>query len=117
MNKKIYFVSQKDEEGYAVVAETPNQAKKYVFYAGEIDCDWVDLRCHIAKDKNNKPIEFSTDMKVGHILEPMEGLKLGAYGYVEYLECPVCNQETMVKSHEDGSVMCDDCYNIKEEHL
>ena len=114
MTKKIYFVSPKDEDGYAVVAESSNEAKKYVFYTGEIDCDWIDLRCYVVKDKNNKPINFPLDMEIGHILEPMEGLKLGAYGYVEYLECPVCHQETMVKFQDDGSVMCDDCWESKE---
>lgn len=113
--KKVYFVSPKDEEGFAVIAETPSQAKTIVYGTGDLDCEWIELRTHIIKDEKKQPIQFPPELTVGHIFEPLEGLEVGAYGYVEYLDCPICNNETLVKRFDDGSVMCNNCYEEQQE--
>ena len=112
--KRIYFVQEKDEGvGYAVVAESVNDAKKYVFYSGDMDCDWIWLRVNLVKDDDGKPMIPPDDSDVGHIFEIMEGLKLGVYSYGEYIDCPICNLETMVSKQDDGSIMCKDCWESR----
>ena len=117
MDKKCYYVEEKDAgEGWAVVAKSPNQAKSFVHGAGEIDCDWTEMRVHLCYDDDKKPIVSPDDLYIGHIFEGIEGLKLGVYIWCEYADCPVCKQENiMVKRHDDGSVMCDDCWEAKEK--
>jgi len=45
--------------------------------------------------------------KEGHIMEPLEGLKLGCYSWVEE-ECPICGKTAMLTL--DGDVIsCYDC--------
>lgn len=115
--KRCYFVEEKEEGmGWAVVAETPNQAKSFVHGAGDIDCDWIELRVHLCYDNNKKPIIPPDDLDSGHIFEAIEGLKLGVYTWCEYADCPVCKQENiMVRRQDDGSLMCDDCWEAKKK--
>jgi hypothetical protein len=114
MEKRIYFGCYLNEgEGYAVVAESATQAKELL--QGELDCEWVDVRVRICRDNNQKPIVPPDNLKFGHLLSAMEGLKLGAYGWFDYEECPVCKQETTLRKQDDDSIMCDDCWDAKEE--
>lgn len=114
--KRCYFVQEKDEGiGYAVVAESPNQAKSFVHGAGDIDCDWIQLRVNIVKEDDGKPLIPPDDLPVGHIFQIMEGLKLGVYSFGEYIDCPVCNLETLVRKQDDGSIMCDNCWEVRGE--
>ena len=114
--KKCYLVEEKEGDiGWAVVAETSNQAKSFVHGAGDIDCDWIELRVHLCYDDNKKPIVPPDVLHNGHIFECMEGLELGVYTWCDYVDCPVCKQETKVIRQDDGSIMCDNCWDTRDE--
>ena len=114
--KRCYYVEEKDAcMGYAVVAEKPSQAKSFVYGAGDIDCDWTELRVHLCYNDNKNPIVPPDGISIGHIFEAIEGLELGVYTYSEYVDCPVCEQDTIIRRQDDGSVMCDNCWKVKQE--
>jgi len=115
--KKCYFVQAKDEGiGLAIIAETSNEAKKYGFYSGDIDCDWIWLRVNVCKDLEGKPIIPPDNLPVGHIFEPMEGLKLGVYAYIEDgNSCPICFHFDRLTRLEDGTIACENCQRQIED--
>jgi hypothetical protein len=126
--KRCYYVYE-DEEGTSIVAYSAKEAKKLfwnyektvnreVAYPHEYhQSDWIDL-----KVMWQKHVDVS-DLEVGTIIESIEGLYRGCYGWVEYEECPLCGKIDTIHANEDfkskdgrNFVSCNECYEKEEEH-
>jgi hypothetical protein len=103
MTLRCYFIKPDPEEceGYSIVAKTARDAKKLAWKSGLDLYDWIDIRV-----RWQKGIDV-IGLKEGHVIEPLEGLKLGCYSWAEE-ECPICKKIDML-SLEDGKVGCGDC--------
>jgi hypothetical protein len=105
MTLRCYFIkADPDEcEGFAIVAKTARDAKKLAWKSKtNIGLfDWIDIRVIWQRGTD------VSGFKEGHVLEPLEGLKLGCYSWVEE-ECPICKKETML-TLEGGIIGCSDC--------
>ena len=100
--KKGYFVYYKNEEnGYGVVAHSPNEAKS-LFWKYTDDNEWneyFDIRVMVRKEAN------ISDLPIGVVEDDMHGLKRGFYGCVEGC-CPTCEDDDTYVIEKDGIVGC-----------
>jgi hypothetical protein len=103
MTLRCYFIRPDPDEceGYSIVAKTAKEAKKLAWKSGLDLYDWIDIRVLWQRD-----IDVS-GFKEGHIMEPLEGLKLGCYSWVEE-ECPICKKVAML-TLDNGIISCYDC--------
>jgi len=105
MTLRCYFIKPDPDEceGYSIVAKTAKSAKKLAWESGLADFhDWIDIRV-----KWQKEIDI-TGLKEGYIIEPLRGLELGCYSWIEEI-CPICGKVKML-SLENGKIMCSECF-------
>jgi hypothetical protein len=105
--KNVYFVHNADEgEGVGVVATSHSKAKTCVYYYDVFIGDYIDLRCQ------KKPEIDASDMREGHIIPSIEGLKMGVYGHIEEV-CPHCDRTRQLYLYDDGENY--GCYQCQEK--
>ena len=99
--KNIYFVNECDEgNGYAVVAESHNEAK--TFAMSETMVDYIDLRAKIKKKNVSFPKGIFEDYEYC--------LKNEIFSYVEESECPNCKSDWVTVYYEKGrGFYCSSC--------
>jgi hypothetical protein len=95
------------------VATSAKEAKKILWRAGEdyhpSSGDFIDL-----KVKWQRKVDVS-DLDIGTIIETMEGLYRGCYGWADDMECPICKKvETIIsdsdlKNNDRNFVGCWEC--------
>jgi len=103
MTLKCYFVKPDPDEceGFSIVAKTARDAKKLAWKSWLDLYDWIDIRVLWQRDVD------VTRFKEGHVVEPLEGLKIGCYSWVEE-ECPMCKRIDML-SFEGDIIGCSNC--------
>lgn len=100
--KKGYFAYYNGEEnGYGVVARSPNEAKSLYWKYADDDGwnEYIHIRVRIKKNAD------ITDLPIGVIEDDMTGLKRGFYGCVEGC-CPTCEDDDTYIIEKDGIVGC-----------
>lgn len=101
--KRGYFVyGDDDAAGFAVVAATAKEAKKIAVASGELDADWIDIRCLWQRDAD------VADLPIGMVTDARVGLRCGIYGYLDEYPCDVCGKDADVRAH-NGMVLCGEC--------
>ena len=102
MSKRCYFVSE-DDEGVAVVATTPTDAKKLAWRGETFNYEYTDLRARLVKNADIEGLDYG-------IIEPgIDGLRRNAYWYVTNMACPICDRDDETLFNEDGKIGCMDC--------
>ena len=101
--KRGYFVYPADEFfGVAIVATSVAEAKKVAFASGELDDDWINIRCHWQRDAD------VSKLPMGIVSDLHTALVCGIYGFVEDFICDGCGDTTLVRGY-NGQALCDDC--------
>ena len=100
---RCYFIKPDPDEceGFSIVAKTSRDAKKLAWKSGLDLYDWIDIRVLWQRGIDVAGFEE------GHVIEPLEGLKLGCYSWAEE-ECPACKRIEML-SLEGDIIGCSAC--------
>jgi hypothetical protein len=74
---RCYFIKPDPDEceGYSIVAKTAKEAKKLAWKLGLDLYGWIDIRVLWQRG-----VDVS-GLKEGHVIEPLEGLKIGCYSW------------------------------------
>ncbi len=107
--KKAYYVSDNEEYGIFVVAESVKHAKR-LGWGNECLCndEYTDLTA-----KWNKEAKVD-DLEYGVVDDMKEGLRRGVFGFIDEGEdCDQCGVESFLTNVE-GKCLCSDCEEKKE---
>ena len=99
--KRGYFIYEKDELGFGVVAKNVIDAKQLAH--DNLGCDWIDIRVKLVKDINVEEMEYG-------IVKLYEGLKKGFYSYIDNGKCEICGNEGEIQ-YNDEKFVCGECYD------
>lgn len=117
MNKlKAYiWMPQKDSDScICIIAESVKEAKKmgWNFWACEYgnDYDFYEQRCNQLKEKKYGKINIE-GLSKGPVIDILDGLKRGLYGYAEEETCPRCLNEgcTVFYDNDKNEFSCYAC--------
>lgn len=108
MTKKAYYgLAHEDADyGIAIVAESPTEAKQFLFneYDGYGDWNWIDMRVTRRKDVN------VDDLEIGIVKDLRVGLLRGFFSQIQEYECDFCGKVSCVEALGD-KVLCGECYD------
>ena len=104
ISKRGYFVHNVNEwSGFAVVATSAKEAKKIMYYSGELSInDWTEIRVlWMRKSKVD-------DLPIGLVVDDRDALIRGIYGVLVEYPCDECGEERNVICCY-GRVLCSCC--------
>ena len=118
--KRCYFITGYDDEaGFSVIESSVKEAKRKHAHLIEYD-DWRDIRVKWMRNV------YVDDLPLGTVLDDdvglIEGLRRGAYAWVEGVTCPICQtpDETLYcmitkTADSEGVVCCNNCREKEDE--
>lgn len=116
VNKRAYFVGVSgDDTGIGVIATSSREAKiiGFAYLTVELCCselDWTDLRVNWKRNVTGDSIK---DIPVGAVADDLLGLKIGLYGGLYEVDCPICG-ETRYVTIDGDKIGCEKCLYDEE---
>ncbi len=108
--KRIYLITDVDMEYYVAVIQSSVKQAKNMGLRYFPESEFIELRVKWLKkeiDISKYPIGYDFGYTEKRLIE---GLKLGIYDYLEYIDCPKCYNNTLV-NHVDHEpfYLCNNC--------